>query len=95
VVVVELNAVLNKPQYASELQLHFPVVSSGILLSGASSLNYGQDDRELGIQFPTTAEIILLSTLSSGVHPNFYPPCVGNSFPSKQILNNIPGIPKF
>jgi hypothetical protein len=44
-----------------------------------------QDDREIGIQFPTTAEIILLSTLSSGVHRNFYPPCVHNSFPEPNL----------
>jgi len=83
--VVEINAVLNISQYGSDLQLHCPVISSGILLSGASSLIYGQDEWEIGIPFPTTEEIFLLSTLSSGVHPNFfYPPTVENSFrPSK------------
>jgi len=76
--VIKLKAILNNPQFGSDLQLRVPVASSGVLLPGMSSLSYGQDDREIGIQFPTTGEIILFSTLSSGVHPNFYEPCVEN-----------------
>jgi hypothetical protein len=74
---VLLKAVFSNPLYVGDIQLYFPVASPGILfLSGGYCRSQGQDNLEIEIQLSTTADIILLSTLSSDVHPNFYPTCV-------------------